>query len=43
LVVLVVVGNQVDKPYPKVTQEEAAEYASSIGLYFLRPRPKEYG
>jgi len=34
-IILVLVGNQVDKPYPKVPKEEASEYAASIGALFF--------
>jgi len=40
-IILVVVGNQVDKPYPKVTKEEAAEYAASIGALFFETSAKK--
>jgi len=40
-ITLVVVGNQVDKPYPKVTKEEASEYAASIGALFFETSAKK--
>jgi len=40
-IILVVVGNQVDKMYPKVTKEEASEYAASIGALFFETSAKK--
>jgi len=40
-IILVLVGNQVDKPFLKVTKEEASEYAASIGALFFETSAKK--
>jgi len=40
-IILVLVGNQVDKLYPKVPKEEASEYAASIGALFFETSAKK--
>eukprot|EP01118_Nematostelium_gracile_P000785 TRINITY_DN10791_c0_g1_i1.p1 TRINITY_DN10791_c0_g1~~TRINITY_DN10791_c0_g1_i1.p1 ORF type:complete len:223 (-),score=40.43 TRINITY_DN10791_c0_g1_i1:17-685(-) len=40
-IILVLVGNQIDKNFPKVTKEEAIDYATSINALFFETSAKK--